>query len=104
MLAAAEANAYGVPAITTETGGVPEVVKDGINGYCLPYSANGNTYAALISELFIDESRYRELIFTSRQHFEKNLNWSKWAEGFRELFEKNTETKFPEITKELDRV
>jgi glycosyltransferase involved in cell wall biosynthesis len=94
---AGEANAYGMPVITTETGGVPEVVKDGINGYCLPYTANGNTYAALISELFIDGSRYRELIFTSRQHFEKHLNWSKWAEGFRELFQKNIEEKVPEI-------
>jgi len=105
LLSAAEANAYGVPAITTETGGVPEVVKDGINGYCLPYSASGNTYAALISELFIDESRYRELISLSRQHFEKNLNWNKWAEGFNELFEKNKNPKIPEIVpEELHRV
>lgn len=89
LLGAGEANAYGVPIITTETGGVPEVVKDGINGYCLPYSANGNTYAALIAELFIDEARYRELIFTSRQYFEDHLTWNKWAEGFCELFEKS---------------
>ncbi|HVX24711.1 MAG TPA: glycosyltransferase family 4 protein [Parafilimonas sp.] len=101
---AAAANAYGVPAITTETGGIPEIVKDGINGYCLPYTANGNTYAALISELFIDESRYRELISSTRQYFEKNLNWCKWTEGFRELFEKNTETTMDEKTKVLDRV
>ncbi len=93
---AGEANAYGIPVITTETGGVPEVVKDGINGYCLPYTATGNIYAALISELFIDESRYRELIFTSREHFGKHLNWNKWAQGFRELFEKNIDSKMSE--------
>ena len=91
LVAVSEANAFGMPAITTETGGVPEVVKDGINGYCLPYSANGNTYAALIAELFIDEPKYRELIFKSRQRFEEFLNWHKWAEGFGELFEKNSE-------------
>jgi glycosyltransferase involved in cell wall biosynthesis len=96
LISAAEANAYGMPAITTETGGVPEVVKDGINGYCLPYSAGGNIYAALISELFIDELRYRELISSSRQHFEKELSWNKWAQGFRELFEKNVESKISE--------
>jgi glycosyltransferase involved in cell wall biosynthesis len=94
---AGEANAYGIPVITTETGGVTEVVKDGINGYCLPYTANGNIYAALISELFIDEIRYRELIFSSREHFEKHLNWNKWAQGFRELFEKNVESKVSEV-------
>jgi glycosyltransferase involved in cell wall biosynthesis len=101
---AGEANAYGIPVITTETGGVPEVVKDGINGYCLPYTANGNIYAALISELFIDEQRYRELIFTSREHFEKHLNWNKWAQGFRELFEKNVDPKITEVLPELNKI
>lgn len=95
LVTASEANAFGVPAITTETGGVPEVVKDGVNGYCLPQSANGNTYAALIAELFIDEAKYRELILTSRQRFEQYLNWNTWAEGFGELFEKNTELSIP---------
>lgn len=101
LISAGEANAYGMPAITTETGGVAEVVKDGINGYCLPYSANGNTYAALIAELFIDESRYKELIYTSRQHYEQSLNWQKWAEGFSELFKKSTQNIVPELTGEL---
>ncbi len=95
LIAACEANAFGVPAITTETGGVPEIVKDGINGYCLPYSANGNTYAALIAELYIDQPKYIDLIVSSRQRFEQYLNWNKWAEGFGELFEKNTELSIP---------
>jgi len=86
LLVASEANAYGVPAITTETGGVPEIVKDGINGYCLPYSANGNTYAALIAELFIDEAKYIDLVHSSRMRFEENLNWKKWTESFKELY------------------
>lgn len=103
LVAASEANAFGVPAITTETGGIPEIVKDGINGYCLPHSANGNTYAALIAELFIDEPKYRELIYTSRQRYEQYLNWNKWAEGFGELFGKNTELSIP-LDKEFQKV
>lgn len=95
LLTAGEANAYGLPVITTETGGVPEVVKDAVNGYCLPYTATGNTYAALIAELFIDEPRYRELIFTSRQYFEEHLNWNKWACSFRDLFTKNNKDLAP---------
>ncbi|MEO8713269.1 MAG: glycosyltransferase [Parafilimonas sp.] len=78
-----------MPAITTETGGVPEIIKDGINGYCLPYSADGNTYAALIAELFINEEKYKELILTSRERFEEHLTWQKWSESFTKIYRKN---------------
>ncbi|HEX5154989.1 MAG TPA: glycosyltransferase family 4 protein [Parafilimonas sp.] len=88
LLVGCEANAYGVPAITTDTGGVSEIVKDGINGYCLPYSADGSTYAALIAELFINEDKYRDLISSSRQRFEEHLNWQKWSESFDDIFRK----------------
>ena len=89
LLVGSEANAYGMPAITTETGGVPEIIKDGINGYCLPYSADGNTYAALIAELFINEEKYSELILSSRERFEEHLTWQKWSERFTEIYRKN---------------
>jgi glycosyltransferase involved in cell wall biosynthesis len=89
LLVGCEANAYGVPAITTETGGVPEIVKDGINGYCLPYSADGSMYAALIAELFINEEKYKDLISSSRQRFDEHLNWQKWSESFDEIYKKN---------------
>lgn len=86
LLVGCEANAYGVPAITTETGGVPEIIKDGVNGYCLPYTANGNTYAALIAELFINEAKYKDLVLSSRQRFEEYLNWQKWSESFNDIY------------------
>jgi len=89
LLVGCEANAYRMPAITTETGGVPEIIKDGINGYCLPYSADGNTYAALIAELFINEEKYKELICSSRKRFEEHLNWQKWTESFEEIYSRS---------------
>ncbi|HEY2726064.1 MAG TPA: glycosyltransferase family 4 protein, partial [Parafilimonas sp.] len=89
LLVGSESNAYGMPAITTETGGVPEIVKDGVNGYCLPYTADGNTYAALIAELFLNQEKYKELIFSSRMRFEKCLTWQKWSESFDEIYKKN---------------
>lgn len=84
LIVACEANAYGVPAITTETGGIPDVVQDGVNGYCLPYHADGRLYALLISELFKDQERYEQLVQTSRMRFEERLNWDSWAESFQE--------------------
>jgi len=94
LLVGCEANAYGVPAITTDTGGVSEIVKDGVNGYCLPYSADGSTYAALIAELFINEEKYKNLISSSRQRFDEHLNWQKWSESFDDIFKKKVLKKF----------
>lgn len=89
LLVACESNAYGVPAITTDTGGVSEVVKDGINGYCLPYEAGGAEYAALIADIFKDKQRYHQLVESSRDRFEEQLNWEKWAEKFKSLVAKH---------------
>lgn len=84
LIVACEANAYGVPAITTETGGIPDIVQDGVNGYCLPYHADGRLYALLISELFKDQERYEQLVQSSRMRYEERLNWDSWAESFQE--------------------
>ena len=86
LLVACEANAYGVPAITTNTGGVTDIVKDGVNGYCLPYDAKGDAYATLIYEIYSDEMRYQQLITSSRERFESDLNWDVWAEGFKKIY------------------
>jgi glycosyltransferase involved in cell wall biosynthesis len=86
LLVACESNAYGVPAISTDTGGVSDVVKDGINGYCLSYEAGGDQYANLIAELYNDKERYHNLIASSRKRYEEELNWDKWAERFREIY------------------
>jgi glycosyltransferase involved in cell wall biosynthesis len=94
---ACEANAFGVPAITTETGGVPEVVQDGVNGYCLPYHADGRMYALLISELFKDQERFEQLVHSSRMRYEERLNWDSWAESFQEA----AGAAFPELANPL---
>ncbi len=89
LLVACESNAYGMPAIATQTGGVPDVVRDGINGYCLPYDAPGAAYAELIQEIFSDKDRYHELIRTARQEYEQRLTWDRWAERFAALYEEH---------------
>jgi glycosyltransferase involved in cell wall biosynthesis len=87
LLVACEASSYGVPSISTATGGVPDIVKDGVNGYCLPYDAGADKYAALIQEIYSDKERYKRMILSSRQRFEDVLNWDKWAESFRTIYE-----------------
>ncbi|MBV9962983.1 MAG: glycosyltransferase family 4 protein [Parafilimonas sp.] len=101
LLVGSEANAYGMPAITTETGGVPEIIKDGVNGYCLPYTADANIYAALIAELFLNQGKFKELITTSRQRFDEYLTWQKWFENFSEVYKKTVLKQQPQ-TAELE--
>jgi glycosyltransferase involved in cell wall biosynthesis len=74
-----EANAFGLPIITTHTGGVPEVVKDGQNGFVLPVSARGSAYAEIIARLYQDNQRYAELVVSSRAAFDDRLNWDAWG-------------------------
>ena len=74
-----EANAFGLPVIATATGGTPEVVKDGENGFLLPFTARGDAYAEIIKELFHDEQRYSTFVQSSRAAFDNRLNWDAWG-------------------------
>ncbi|MGH8003433.1 MAG: glycosyltransferase family 4 protein, partial [Limisphaerales bacterium] len=80
-----EAAAFGLPVITTDTGGVSGVVRNGENGYLLPYAAGGADYARLIAEIYRDDKRYFELVQKSRQAFEERLNWDTWAQTVKRL-------------------
>jgi glycosyltransferase involved in cell wall biosynthesis len=74
-----EASAYGLPVITTNTGGVSGAVKDGVNGFLLSVDADANEYAIKIMELFSNDEKYYSLVKSSRNLFEKKLNWDAWA-------------------------
>ena len=74
-----EASAFGLPVITTHTGGVPEIVKEGENGFLLPYEARGDAYAEVIARVYHDDKRYAELVQASRAAFEERLNWDAWG-------------------------
>lgn len=76
-----EAAAHGLPAIATRTGGVPEVVREGENGFTLPLAEDGAAYAARIAALWADRSAYRALRRASRRAFETRLNWDVWGEA-----------------------
>ncbi len=74
-----EASAFGLPVITTNTGGVPGIITEGENGFMLPLSARGPEYADLIAGIYRDDQRYAELVASTRAAFEKRLNWDAWG-------------------------
>ncbi len=69
-----EACAFGLPILSSITGGIPTIVKDGVNGYLLPLEANGIDYAKKINDI-IDSGEYENLCKSTRQRYEEELNW-----------------------------
>jgi glycosyltransferase involved in cell wall biosynthesis len=80
-----EANAFGLPVLTTDVGGIPTIVKNGKNGYMLPLSASGEDYANLIVEIFSNRTNYENLVRSSREEYDQRLNWNKWAESLHQV-------------------
>lgn len=70
-----EANAFGMPSLASRTGGIPTIIKDGINGWMFPPEDNGDGYAERISEIWEDPDRYRVLCLSSYNEYRTRLNW-----------------------------
>ena len=70
-----EASAYGLPAFTTQTGGVGDYVESGETGYCLPLAAPGMAYVDLIQSTLSDLEEYRRLSMNAYSRFRTLLNW-----------------------------
>jgi glycosyltransferase involved in cell wall biosynthesis len=80
-----EANAFGIPVISTDTGGVSSYVQDGINGFTLPLTATADAYADIILKLYQDTAAYEQLSSSSRKLFDSTLNWNHWGRQFNEI-------------------
>lgn len=79
-----EASSFGVPVLTSNTGGVKGHIKEGINGFLIPYEDDGTLFAEKISEIFFDKTKMHELSLSSRNFYEETLNWKVWAKKFTE--------------------
>ncbi|HEU4717797.1 MAG TPA: glycosyltransferase family 4 protein [Bacteroidia bacterium] len=84
-----EASAYGVPSVSTLTGGVSGAIRENVNGILLPYEAAGKEYAMKIAESWSRENSYSELCVSSRKLFETELNWDAWALKVKSLMQRS---------------
>jgi len=96
-----EASSFGLPSITTNTGGVSGAVTEGVNGFMLPLEAGGAEYAALIARVYRDDRLYAALVQSSRAAYEEKLNWDAWGKTvtglMHEMLESRTSRQNPQL-------
>jgi len=74
-VAISEANAFGVPCLTTSVGGIPTVLRDGVNGKLFPAATAAPEYVAFITEVLTTPERYQALAVSSFAEYQARLNW-----------------------------
>ncbi len=82
-----EASAYGVPTLTTDTGGLADYVINDVNGNRLPLSAPGEKYADVI-ETWVDKKMFDSLSNGARQVYASSNSWTAWQQEFNKAIEK----------------
>lgn len=70
-----EANAYGVPCLTTHVGGIGTVIENGVNGFTFGLDARVQDYVNTIMKCMQDRARYQTLAEGAYQSFASRLNW-----------------------------
>lgn len=71
-----ESMSFGVPPVTTRTGGIPTIVKNQENGLILGIEATPYDYAKNIYDVFTNQSVYKELCLNAFNDFKNRLNWN----------------------------
>ncbi|MCA1320489.1 glycosyltransferase family 4 protein [Bacillus tianshenii] len=82
---AIEALAYGTPAIVTDVGGLPEVVKDKETGFVVDYG-NKDKLAEQIGVLLSDEVLYRQFAQNGKEHFNRHFTLKKMIEETEKVY------------------
>jgi glycosyltransferase involved in cell wall biosynthesis len=79
-IACSEAQAFGVPSVAYDVGGVGSAVIDGMTGFLLPPGAGAERFAAAIIACARDREAYRRLSANCRDRYRRQANWDAWAE------------------------
>lgn len=80
-----EANAFGVPCLTTYVGGIGTIVKDDINGMTFALDAPVSCYCDYMVNIMQDRARYEALALSAYHEFITRLNWKAAAETVKGL-------------------
>jgi phosphatidylinositol alpha-1,6-mannosyltransferase len=74
-----EAQAHGLPVVTTHVGGIPEAIVDGQTGVVLPEDASDEVLADEVCRLLTDRARAAAYGAAGRRRGNEQFNWQKQA-------------------------
>tara|TARA_R110002124_G_scaffold285065_4_gene463149 strand:- start:726 stop:1865 length:1140 start_codon:yes stop_codon:yes gene_type:complete len=80
-----EAASFGLPAIGTNVGGVPEAVVDHKTGLVFNADENPQEIALEIEKLWNEKTVYEKMSKAAHVHYSQNMNWRNWAKRVREI-------------------
>lgn len=81
-----EAAAHAVPVLATNVGGIPTIVREGVNGKLFDRDAGAECYAEFVRGVF-GTAAYRSLALSSLGEYRSRLNWNVAGARVRELVE-----------------
>jgi glycosyltransferase involved in cell wall biosynthesis len=70
-----EANAFGLPCLTSTVGGIGTIIKDDINGMKFAFDEPVTKYCIYIMDLMQNYSRYEALALSAFNEYQTRLNW-----------------------------
>jgi glycosyltransferase involved in cell wall biosynthesis len=70
-----EASSFGLPSLSYATGGVPDYVRNGVNGICFPTDSTAADFAHEIQRLLQQPSEYEALALSAFHEYKDRLNW-----------------------------
>jgi spore coat protein SA len=82
-----EASASGLPIISTQQGGIPEVVQDGLTGLLLQRKDDSRELAAKILHLLDNPDLGQRLGRQGRQWVQENFTWEKSARALEQVYD-----------------
>jgi glycosyltransferase involved in cell wall biosynthesis len=75
----AEAFAFGVPVLASNTGGISSMITNNVNGFLLS-DRDPDSYAQLIVNVFNDRKKYAAMSIAGFESYARQFNWRKWAQ------------------------
>lgn len=70
-----EANSFGLPAISIDTGGISTIIKNNINGKLFEQNIDPALLASYILDVFSNYKDYEQLCYSSFKRYDEVLNW-----------------------------
>ncbi|OGT38305.1 MAG: hypothetical protein A3F12_05345 [Gammaproteobacteria bacterium RIFCSPHIGHO2_12_FULL_38_14] len=70
-----EANAFGLPCLSTHVGGISTIIKDHVNGMTFACDATIESYCNYLVNLMQDKKQYHALAQNAYNEFTTRLNW-----------------------------